>query len=218
MSDKLAKRRFKSIMGRNYTQKLNYFLFEVYTKKKKITDLNTIKYALDDKIQIEYKKLYQDMAKIRKRNKCIKKIIDNYKELLKTDKELYFQHYAEKILPLADFNIFWNKENGRSCQYCGISEKQINELYKSNKIETKRFYSRGKTMEIDKIDAFKEYTKDNIILSCYWCNNAKTDEFSLEEFKSIAKGINEVWNNRLGSSNIKFPDSTYNKENDCNEK
>ena len=68
MSDKLAKRRFKSIMGRNYTQKLNYFLFEVYTKKKKITDLNTIEYALDDMIQIEYKKLYQDMAKIRKRN------------------------------------------------------------------------------------------------------------------------------------------------------
>ncbi|WP_188117205.1 hypothetical protein [Campylobacter concisus] len=40
-------------------------------------------------------------------------------------------------------------------------------------------------------------------MACYWCNNAKTDEFSPEEFKPIAEGIREVWNKRLGELGMK---------------
>lgn len=68
-------------------------------------------------------------------------------------------------------------------------------------------------MEIDKIESDKEYAKCNIVLSCYWCNNAKTDEFSLDEFKSIAKGINAAWNKRLKpEKEIIFPEETYSKK------
>ena len=55
-----------------------------------------------------------------------------------------------------------------------------------------------------------EYKIGNIILSCYWCNNAKSDEFSLSEFKEIARGINHTWNKRLRSIDIEFPENTYN--------
>ena len=41
------------------------------------------------------------------------------------------------------------------------------------------------------------YSLNNIVLACYWCNNAKTDTFSPKDFKPIARGINQVWNEKL---------------------
>jgi 5-methylcytosine-specific restriction endonuclease McrA len=38
---------------------------------------------------------------------------------------------------------------------------------------------------------------DNLVLCCYWCNNAKTDEFTEEEFKEIGKVIGKIWQTRL---------------------
>ncbi|KOH46766.1 hypothetical protein NC99_04170 [Sunxiuqinia dokdonensis] len=35
------------------------------------------------------------------------------------------------------------------------------------------------------------------MFSCYWCNNAKTDTFSSEEFKIIGKEIGKIWEKRL---------------------
>ena len=37
----------------------------------------------------------------------------------------------------------------------------------------------------------------NLVFSCYWCNNAKTDTFSSEEFKIIGKEIGKIWKKRL---------------------
>ena len=44
-------------------------------------------------------------------------------------------------------------------------------------------------------------------MACYWCNNAKTDEFSPEEFKPIAEGIRKAWNERLRELGIKGIDA-----------
>ena len=33
------------------------------------------------------------------------------------------------------------------------------------------------------------YNKDNCVLACHWCNNAKTDAFTADEFKPIGKEI-----------------------------
>ena len=70
------------------------------------------------------------------------------------------------------------------CYYCGVTIRQINQLAELGKLFTKR--SRGYTMEIDQIDAFGGYTDKNCVACCYWCNNAKTDEFIKAEFKTIA--------------------------------
>ena len=57
-----------------------------------------------------------------------------------------------------------------------------------------------------------DYKLDNVVLACYWCNNAKTDEFSPNEFKEIARGINEVWKRRLAIRNnqehLVFPENS----------
>ncbi len=205
----ITRSRYKSIINRNYLQKLNYFLFEIYKTQKTIEGLNTSEYEVTDDVKNDYKDMYEDMTKVRERNNAFKELKIKNKEKIKKDKKEYFEYYQKNVLTFNDFSIFWSEKKNRSCQYCGVSETQIDSL----NIKTKRFYSRGKTMEIDKINPFKEYIKCNIILSCYWCNNAKTDEFDLDEFKCIAKGIHTVWKKRLKENNpmakIVFPLETY---------
>ncbi len=103
----------------------------------------------------------------------------------------------ELFISITDFkNIFGKDEDERACHYCGISEKHISDLIVSDQIGTKRLWQRGRNIEIDQMKPDDGYTKNNIVLSCYWCNNAKTDEFSYEEFRPIAKSIHEIWEKR----------------------
>lgn len=85
----------------------------------------------------------------------------------------------------------------KKCAYCGIHVDQIKALGKNKKLNNKRSDTRGYTLEIDRKLPNLEYSKENCCMACYWCNNAKTDEFSPKEFKPIAKGINEIWTKRL---------------------
>jgi len=56
---------------------------------------------------------------------------------------------------------------------------------------------RGWNLEIDRKNSNYEYTKDNCVMCCYWCNNAKTDEFTYPEFKEIGLAFKQVWDKRL---------------------
>jgi len=102
-----------------------------------------------------------------------------------------------------DFLAFYGEDDkNRECSYCKITENEISKLINSCSIKTKRLSTRGRSMEVDRINPHLGYTKDNINLSCYWCNNAKTDEFLEDEFKNIAKEIRKVWKGRLKNSDI----------------
>jgi len=90
----------------------------------------------------------------------------------------------------------WHETSEKKCFYCGITEIQINELFQKKKIYTKR--NRGKKLEIERLLPNEPYNNlENLVFSCYWCNNAKTDTFSSEEFKIIGKVIGEIWKKRL---------------------
>lgn len=90
----------------------------------------------------------------------------------------------------------WHETTEKKCYYCGITEIQINELFQKKKIYTKR--NRGKKLEIERLLPNEPYNNiENLVFSCYWCNNAKTDTFSSEEFKIIGKVIGEIWKKRL---------------------
>ena len=100
------------------------------------------------------------------------------------------------------FRKFYGKDGkDRQCCYCNIKESQIKQLFDSCKIFTKRKHTRGKNMEIDRIDSQRGYIyrgdDSNIAICCYWCNNAKTDEFTEKEFLSIAAGIKKAFEKRL---------------------
>jgi hypothetical protein len=113
--------------------------------------------------------------------------------------EAYKLYFITDLFPFSDFEKIYNRDpEKRICHYCHINDKEIELLDAKRKINTKR--PRGYIMEIDRIKANHEYSNDNVVLSCYWCNNAKSDEFSESEFTShIGPGIGKVWESRKNS-------------------
>lgn len=90
----------------------------------------------------------------------------------------------------------WVKTTEECCHYCGITQEELIKLHELG-ISNKRT-TRGRTLEIDRKLPNEEYTNiQNLTYSCYWCNNAKTDTFSEEEFMVIGKAISIVWKRRL---------------------
>jgi hypothetical protein len=83
----------------------------------------------------------------------------------------------------------WYLEEPKKCFYCGSSAKEVEKFFKTHK--SKRD-TRGNSLEIDRKDPRGGYKKSNCVFSCYYCNNAKSDIFSEEEFKSIGVAIGKV--------------------------
>lgn len=95
----------------------------------------------------------------------------------------------------------WVKTTTECCHYCGITKEELDKLHHIG-ISNKRV-TRGRTLEIDRKMPEEKYTNIlNLTYSCYWCNNAKTDTFSEDEFMIIGKAISLVWNQRLNNANI----------------
>jgi hypothetical protein len=111
--------------------------------------------------------------------------------------EIKSLHTRKKIS--IDFKTFydWYKsfEVDKKCFYCGITEAQIESLNNEQPL-TKR--SRGKKLELDRREPNASYDNiNNLVYSCYWCNNAKSDTFTDKEFQEIGKVISSIWQKRL---------------------
>lgn len=114
------------------------------------------------------------------------------KQLVEEAKSYYVNNVFPALMPIDSFKLL---ENTTQCYYCEITTEQIVELGSKGKLRKKNL--RGWSLEIDRKNPNLEYFVDNCVMACYWCNNAKTDEFTSEEFREIAKGIRYVWLNRL---------------------
>lgn len=100
--------------------------------------------------------------------------------------ELGFAEFAE-----------WYQTAEKKCHYCELTEEEMGQLWEKDPDLTKR--TRGRVLEIDRVSPNKAYNEfGNLVFACYWCNNAKTDTFSGEEFKNVGKVFREIWNKRLG--------------------
>ena len=108
--------------------------------------------------------------------------------------EYYIKNEFAKLLTEADYSTLIAQKN---CHYCKITKEEINVLAEKKLINKKNL--RGYTLEIDRLNSNKEYYKENCVMACYWCNNAKTDEFTQEEFLIIGKEIRNVFMARLKS-------------------
>lgn len=129
----------------------------------------------------------------------IKAIYDQIK-IAETDNADLFaglkKDYIDYSFPiLFKFSEFERMLEGKSCKYCGITKYKILDLADAGKLYKKSF--RGWSLEIDRRNSNFEYFPDNCVMSCYWCNNAKTDEFTADEFMSIGKAIGKVWDIRM---------------------
>jgi 5-methylcytosine-specific restriction endonuclease McrA len=99
-------------------------------------------------------------------------------------------------IPLDEF-IKWYLSQDKKCFYCGITEEEIKNLLDNGKLITKRIKTRGRKLELDRKAPNLSYDNiDNLVFSCYWCNNAKTDEFTTNEFKEVGKVFKKIWEKR----------------------
>ncbi len=79
-----------------------------------------------------------------------------------------------------------------------ITENFLEELHNQPGHINKRFPQRGKSLEIDRKQANLPYSNiQNLVLACYWCNNAKTDTFTEQEFLQMGEVMKRIWENRL---------------------
>lgn len=88
--------------------------------------------------------------------------------------------------------IAWYINTAKVCHYCGCTKEEIEKFWAQSK--SKRKNTRGKSLEIDRLED-KNYSEDNCVLACYWCNNAKSDVFSPKDFKPIGLAIGNVIRN-----------------------
>ena len=216
----LADNRYTAIKKREYEYKLKIFIFcnLFHDNLKCLIHDSFINYKPSNH---EIKVFNQFLQLKSKKYKLCSKKFNNKLIELGFNKDYKLGKRKLKELCPKYFNTLDDFKNGfrefygindseRCCGYCGISEKQISDLHRNKKINTIRLKNRGTTMEIDRVNPHEFYDKGNIILSCYWCNNAKTDEFDKDEFKEIARGNNNVWSTRLGVP-ITFPTKIWKK-------
>jgi hypothetical protein len=95
--------------------------------------------------------------------------------------------YDSQSKSLLQWDLPWIKDNfyikpdDSVCYYCGVNEKILNELYNDQKYTCKTKRNRGAWFELDRKDSSKEnniYSKENMVLCCYFCNNHKSDVIS----------------------------------------
>jgi hypothetical protein len=129
-------------------------------------------------------------------NETIYKQIDTKKkEYNHLIDELKFDYIKNQFPAIFPKTVFDELLKANECGYCHITIEEVIRLADIKQLHKKNY--RGWSLEIDRLDSNLEYTKENCVMACYWCNNAKTDEFTKDEFLQIGEVIHKIWNERL---------------------
>ena len=188
----------------SFKTKFNLFLYDrVASNALEFTLKDFQDFKITQELVNEYTTIYWQERKeysIRgKKIEAIEKGITLYqsefKEKIKELKIDYVAHSFPEIFPKGDFEVL---RKNKKCCYCGITEVLIDELIFRKQIKKKS--ARGFKLEVERFNSNFEYTPDNCSMCCYWCNNAKTDEFTATEFWLAGKIIGTIWDKRFRDS------------------
>lgn len=101
----------------------------------------------------------------------------------------------------------YHEQKGK-CEYCGFSPEEVRRKY--NRLNGFKGGNgngngtRGLTLEVERQDPRGGYKPNNCVLSCYPCNNAKSDVFTAKEFIIIGSVIRALKTNRKKLKNNEF--------------
>jgi len=101
-----------------------------------------------------------------------------------------FYNQPKRKKGFGDFRNFynWHQKQPKKCFYCETDEQLTLELFKKGFFKSKKPSWKGR-LEIERKDG-EEYTPENCVLACLFCNNAKADLIKSDDFKEyIAKGF-----------------------------
>jgi hypothetical protein len=111
--------------------------------------------------------------------------------------EWYVEDRFPTLFPEEEFVKIYESDR---CYYCKVTTRNIELLAENFKIYKKNL--RGWKLELDRKMPNDEYSSQNCVMACYWCNNAKTDEFTADEFQPIADALGTIWKKRLRDAGI----------------
>ena len=108
----------------------------------------------------------------------------------------YNRRVTENTNGFENFNDFHNWFLGQDlvCNYCGLTESEMQEISMTGILNSKRFPQNGIVgrgtnravwLEVDRIIPNQLYSRNNCVLSCYFCNNDKSDVFSGELYRNF---------------------------------
>ncbi|MGM0530563.1 MAG: hypothetical protein ACQER7_04365 [Bacteroidota bacterium] len=198
--DKDNEAKYKKKAEASFKTKLNLFLFQcALNEKTSFKDSEFEEFQINEELVKKYTTQYWqwelheeiENKKIEDLIKSIDKLKEVNKETIKKLKLQYIKSF-DRVFSKEDFEKLLDE---KECHYCKITEDRIENLCDKGKLFKKS--TRGWSLEIDRLDSNYEYTKNNCVKACYWCNNAKTDEFTEAEFLKIGNVIKEIWEERL---------------------
>lgn len=190
---------YKSKAKESFKTKMNLFIFSLAINQEEsflIDEFNS--FEIREPIINKYVAEYWQMEEVKKINglnykeiyQKINQIKDNFKNQIIECESEYLNNF-ENVYPREKFDQLIVIEE---CSYCGITLNEIENLGSNLKLYKKNF--RGWNLEIDRKAPNLEYKPENCTMACYWCNNAKTDEFSFKEFILIGQTIKKIWEER----------------------
>lgn len=199
-------KRYNEKAKKSFKAKWNIYLFDKIMdgKELQIDEKDFKNFILTDKIVNRYTNDYWQKETDDKVGSLTISEIDsamsNYEYGERSAIAEFERNYIEETFPmLMSIENFKKLVESKECYYCNTLIDEIHQLGENGRLRKKNL--RGWTLEIDRIKPNFEYTLDNCVMSCYWCNHAKADEFSEEEFKSIGKEIGRIFKSRLSKIN-----------------
>jgi len=185
----------------SFTTKKRMFIFDKALKQEKECNLQEFEqFKITKRLVADYTTKYWQYNRDKKvRNgytpdelyHFMKKFEEDNNDKLKDFEKDYVNNF-EKVFKKDDFELLLKQKH---CKYCKITETEIKALADKHQLFKKS--ERGWSLEVDRKNSNYEYTKDNCVMACYWCNNAKTDEFTHEEFMLVGTAIEYIWIKRL---------------------
>lgn len=196
---------YRNKASQSFESKLRLFLFKLALEDKMDFDLEKFKafqinnesallamYA-NEFWQYEGDYLLQGAKTINAVYQTMQDLKSQFKAEIEEARKDYFENF-ESVFPRAKFDNLFAERDMAHCYYCEISPARIEQLANEKKLYKKN--ERGWQLELDRKRPNEEYSLDNCVWACYWCNNAKSDEFTAEEFRGVGKAIKEVWRAR----------------------
>ena len=107
-----------------------------------------------------------------------------------------------------DFHNWYNKQN-KVCYYCGLREEEMQKIVLIGILKSNRFpqngiigrgQSRGIWLEVDRLEPKENYSSENCVLCCYFCNNDKSDVFNAIEYKEFKENRVEFLRRKLNDN------------------
>jgi hypothetical protein len=199
---------YKQVAERSFKTVFDQYLFYRFSRGKQsdigIDDFKTFE-SKPEIIEEYVNDYWQKEYKFNQEGIWVKNIKEIGNDIYFWEKNIENEAVAQKCMDYYKDEIFKKRYSylefkdllgKKICYYCGISEDDIELLITRHKINKKKL-TRGWTLEIDRKKPNLDYTPDNCVRCCYWCNSAKTDEFDDVEFIPIGQAIKKIWDDRL---------------------